>query len=169
MLTVRAMSGMSHPIPAHLVLMSRQQVLEEKDENFANATGKDSTQLPRQPKHAPSPLVCCHHLSFSIEDASKQGSPRDPAFSFAQDAEEDECNRQKWCTSFEVFFTDWLLRISSSIFVSEWENIKSSLHLSTHFITNCHKCCTLECKQGSLNSFFNIATPPSHLQCSQYC
>ena len=112
MLTVRAMSGMSHPIPAHLVLMSRRQVLEEKDENFANVTGKDSTQLPRQPKHAPSPLVCCHH-SFSIEDASKQGSPSDPAFSFAQDAGEGECNRQKWCTSFEVFLTDWLLQISS--------------------------------------------------------
>ena len=64
MLTVRAMSGMSHPIPAHLVLMSRRQVLEEKDENFANVTGKDSTQLPRQPKHAPFPRVCCHHWAF---------------------------------------------------------------------------------------------------------
>ena len=64
MLTVRAMSGMSHPIPAHLVLMSRRQVLGEKDENFANVTGKDSTQLPRQPKHAPFPRVCCHHWAF---------------------------------------------------------------------------------------------------------
>ena len=136
-------------------------------ENFANVTCTDSTQLPRQPKHAPSPREYCRHWAF--QEASKQGSPRQPAFSFAQDAGEGECIRQKWCTSFEVFLTDWLLRISSSIFVSEWENIKSSLHLSTHFITNCHKCYTLECKQGSLNSFFNIATPPSHLQCSQYC
>ena len=71
-------------------------------------------------------------LSFSIEDASKQGSPRDPAFSFAQDAGEGECNRQKWCTSFEVFLTDWLLQISSSIIVSEWENIKSLLISAFH-------------------------------------
>ena len=64
MLTVRAMSGMSHPIPAHLVLMSSRQVLEEKDENFANVTCTDSTQLPRQPKHAPSPREYCRHWAF---------------------------------------------------------------------------------------------------------
>ena len=64
MLTVRAMSVMSHPIPAHLVLMRRRQVLEEKDENFANVTCTDSTQLPRQPKHAPSPREYCRHWAF---------------------------------------------------------------------------------------------------------
>ena len=81
MLTVRAMSGMSHPIPAHLVLMSRRQVLEEKDENFANVTGKDSTQLPRQPKHTPSPREYCRHWAFqwkrrqSREAQDNQPSP----------------------------------------------------------------------------------------------
>ena len=107
MLTVRAMSGMSHPIPAHLVLMSRRQVLGEKDENFANVTGKDSTQLPRQPKHAPFPRVCFHHWAFQSKTRQSREAQE------TQPAGEGECNRQKWCTSFEVFLTDWLLRISS--------------------------------------------------------
>ena len=112
MLTVRAMSGMSHPIPAHLVLMSRRQVLEEKDENFANVTGKDSTQLPRQPKHAPSPRVCCHHWAFQLK-RRKAGKPKRPSLLLCPGCWWGWMQPSKMMHIIWSFLTDWLLRISS--------------------------------------------------------
>ena len=115
MLTVRAMSGMSHPIPAHLVLMSRRQVLEEKDENFANVTGKDSTQLPRQPKPAPSSRVCCHQLTTELFNRRrvKAGKPKWPSLLLCPGCWWGWMQPSKMMHIIWSFLTDWLLRISS--------------------------------------------------------
>ena len=80
MQTVSRISGMSLPMPAHLVLMSSLQSLRSDDELLQKSVCIQPTQSSRQPSPSLSPPLCCHHWASQCGRGRSQAYQEAPPY-----------------------------------------------------------------------------------------